>query len=102
MDSESDLGGEESVAGGDQVRRRLSSNADMPDYGSWCSLQRRVISMVDSSLSPITQFSSQPIMVSMAQSGTNPGPKSASLCHKENLRFLKKTSTSVSNILLIA
>ena len=33
-------------------RRRLSSNADMPDYGSLCSLQRRWLSMVENSLSP--------------------------------------------------
>lgn len=34
------------------LRRRLSSNADMPDYGSLCSLQRRWLSMVENSLSP--------------------------------------------------
>jgi len=33
-------------------RRRLSSNADMPDYGSLCSLQRRWLSMVENSLTP--------------------------------------------------
>ena len=34
-----------------QTRRRLSSHADLPDYGSWCSLQRRWMSMVENSLS---------------------------------------------------
>ena len=34
-----------------QTRRRLSSHADLPDYGSWCSLQRRWTSMVENSLS---------------------------------------------------
>eukprot|EP00092_Neocalanus_flemingeri_P017277 GFUD01018683.1.p1 GENE.GFUD01018683.1~~GFUD01018683.1.p1 ORF type:complete len:874 (+),score=143.39 GFUD01018683.1:108-2729(+) len=38
-------------------QRRLSSNADMPDYGSLCSLQRRWLSMVENSLSP-NEFSS--------------------------------------------
>ena len=86
VDSESDLGGECSVSRGGHGSRRLSSNADMPDYGSWCSLQRRVMSMVDSSLSPLTQFSSQPNMVGIAQPGTSHGLKSASLCQTENLR----------------
>lgn len=35
-----------------QERRRLSSNADTPDYGSLCSLQRRWLSAVESSLAP--------------------------------------------------
>ena len=86
VDSESDLGGECSVARTGHVSRRLSSNADMPDFGSWCSLKRRVMSMVDSSLSPMTRFNSQPNMVVMAQTGTSPGIKSASLCQNENLR----------------
>lgn len=85
LDSESDLGGEGSLSKAGQGSRRLSSNADMPDYGSWCSLQRRVMSMVDSSLSPITQFSSQPNMAAMT--GTSSGVKSASLCQNENLRY---------------
>ena len=34
------------------VRRRLSSNADIPDYGSWCSLQRRWRSSMESCLTP--------------------------------------------------
>ena len=88
VDSESDLGGECSVSRGGHGSRRLSSNADMPDYGSWCSLQRRVMSMVDSSLSPMTQFSSQPNMVAMVQAGTNPSLRSASLCQNESLRYL--------------
>ena len=33
-------------------RRRLSSNADTPDYGSLCSLQRRWLATVENSLSP--------------------------------------------------
>lgn len=33
-------------------RRRLSSNADTPDYGSLCSLQRRWLASVENSLSP--------------------------------------------------
>ena len=86
VDSESDLGGECSAARTCHVSRRLSSNADMPDFGSWCSLKRRVMSMVDSSLSPMTQFNSQPNMVVMAQTGTSPGIKSASFCQNENLR----------------
>lgn len=86
VDSESDLGGECSVTRAGHVNRRLSSNADMPDFGSWCSLQRRVLSMVDSSLSPITQFSSQPNMMATATAGSSPCLKSASLCQNENLR----------------
>ena len=35
-----------------QARRRLSSNADTPDYGSLCSLQRRWLSAIESSLAP--------------------------------------------------
>ena len=35
-----------------QGRRRLSSNADTPDFGSLCSLQRRWLSAVESSLAP--------------------------------------------------
>ena len=86
VDSESDLGGECSVTKAGHGIRRLSSNADMPDFGSWCSLQRRVLSMVDSSLSPITQFNSQPNMMAAATAGSSSCLKSASLCHNENLR----------------
>ena len=43
-----------------QTRRRLSSHADLPDYGSWCSLQRRWMSMVENSLSLSGQQASCP------------------------------------------
>ena len=44
-----------------QTRRRLSSHADLPDYGSWCSLQRRWLSMVENSLASLSgQHSSCP------------------------------------------
>ena len=49
-----------------QERRRLSSNADTPDYGSLCSLQRRWLSAVESSLAPSS------IVPPMASAGSAP------------------------------
>jgi len=51
VESDSDLG-VPGTARPQSGRRRLSSNADMPDYGSWCSLQRRYMSMIENTLSP--------------------------------------------------
>ena len=50
-----------------QERRRLSSNADTPDYGSLCSLQRRWLSAVESSLAPSSMAPPQALAGSAPQ-----------------------------------
>ena len=64
-------------------RRRLSSNADMPDYGSWCSLQRRWMSMVENSLSP-SEYNNQSHPDMNLQ---HFGIKSTSLCQNDSLKY---------------
>ena len=89
VDSEADLevGGGGVRGGSGAGRRRLSSNADMPDYGSWCSLQRRWMSMVENSLTP-TEFSHSQSHANITNPhfGSSPGIKTASLSHTENLK----------------
>lgn len=90
VDSEADLevGGGSVKTGTGAGRRRLSSNADMPDYGSWCSLQRRWMSMVENSLTP-TEFSHSQSHANITNPhfGSSPGIKTASLSHNENLKW---------------
>ena len=89
MDSDADLevAGKGIITGNRAGRRRLSSNADMPDYGSWCSLQRRWMSMVENSLTP-TEFSQSQSHANITNPhfGSSPGTRTGSLSNTENLK----------------
>lgn len=74
VDSESDLVA--GAAGAKQsTRRRLSSNADIPDYGSWCSLHRRWMASMETGLAPADQ--------SGHQLGSSPGIRHS---HNDSLK----------------